>query len=161
VVTTPGRSTSPRHGKVTSLLGSRTFLGTIACQRRTCPSPTPTGPPGLGSNSSAYVILTLIFNVCMHFLCILNECDERPRRPGERHRLAEGHQMLQARRRRPWRHRLPTSSDCGWLGNLTPGRTTRTTPGLSLELLGRRGTDAFRCSTIFTMILYKLFASTH
>jgi hypothetical protein len=25
------------------------------------------GPPGLGSNSSAYAILTLIFNVCMHF----------------------------------------------------------------------------------------------
>jgi hypothetical protein len=25
------------------------------------------GPPRLGSSSSAYVILTLIFNVCMHF----------------------------------------------------------------------------------------------
>jgi hypothetical protein len=24
-------------------------------------------PPGLGSSSSAYVVLTLIFNVCMHF----------------------------------------------------------------------------------------------
>jgi hypothetical protein len=36
-------------------------------QHRTCPSPTPTGPPGLGSSSSASVILTLIFNVCMHF----------------------------------------------------------------------------------------------
>jgi hypothetical protein len=43
-------------------------------RRRTCPSSTPTGPPGLGSSSSAYVILTLIFNVCMH----LNECDDRP-----------------------------------------------------------------------------------
>jgi hypothetical protein len=39
-------------------------------------------------------------------------------------------------------------------------RTIGTTPGLALELLGRRGTDAFRCSTTFTMILYKLFAST-
>jgi hypothetical protein len=29
-----------------------------------------------------------------------------------------------------------------------------------LELLGRRGTDTFRCSSTFTMILYKLFAST-
>jgi hypothetical protein len=35
-------------------------------QRRACPSPTPTGPPGLGSSSSAYMIVTLIFNVCMH-----------------------------------------------------------------------------------------------
>jgi hypothetical protein len=35
---------------------------------------------------------------------------------------AEGHRMLQARRRRPWRHRLPTSSDRGWSGHLTPGR---------------------------------------
>jgi hypothetical protein len=43
--------------------------------------------------------------------------------------------------------------------DLTPGRTTGTTPGLALELLGRRGTDTFRCCT-FTMILYKLFAST-
>jgi hypothetical protein len=25
------------------------------------------GPPGLGSSSPAYMILTLIFNVCMHF----------------------------------------------------------------------------------------------
>jgi hypothetical protein len=32
--------------------------------------------------------------------------------------------------------------------------------GLALELLGRRGADAFRCSTTFTMILYKLFPST-
>jgi hypothetical protein len=37
---------------------------------------------------------------------------------------------------------------------LTCGRTTRTTPGLALDLLGGRGADAFRCST---MILYKLF----
>jgi hypothetical protein len=27
----------------------------------------PHGPLGLGSSSSAYVILTLTFNVCMHF----------------------------------------------------------------------------------------------
>jgi hypothetical protein len=32
--------------------------------------------------------------------------------------------------------------------------------GLALELLGRRGADTFRCSTTFTMILYKLFPST-
>jgi hypothetical protein len=62
-----GRSTSPRRGTLTSLLGSRTFDGTIARQRRTCPSPTPTGPLGLGSSNSAYVILTLIFNVSMYF----------------------------------------------------------------------------------------------
>jgi hypothetical protein len=36
----------------------------------------PTGPPGLGFSSSAYVILTLSFSVCMH----LNECDDRPLR---------------------------------------------------------------------------------
>jgi hypothetical protein len=41
-----------------------------------------------------------------------------------------------------------------------PGRTTGTTPGLALELLGRKGTSTFRCSTTFVMILYKLFAST-
>jgi hypothetical protein len=41
-----------------------------------------------------------------------------------------------------------------------PGRTTRTRPGLALELLGRKGADTFRCSTTFTMILYKLFPST-
>jgi hypothetical protein len=35
-----------------------------------------------------------------------------------------------------------------------PWRTTGTTPGLALELLGGRGADAFRCST---KILYKLF----
>jgi hypothetical protein len=46
------------------------------------------------------------------------------------------------------------------VGHLTPGRTTGTTPGLALEMLGRRGTDTFRCSSTFTMILYKLFAST-
>jgi hypothetical protein len=40
-----GRSTSPRRGTLTSLLGSWTFLGTIARQRCTCPSPTPAGPP--------------------------------------------------------------------------------------------------------------------
>jgi hypothetical protein len=34
---------------------------------------------------------------------------ERPRRSAERHWRAEGHRMLQARRGRPWRHRLPTS----------------------------------------------------
>jgi hypothetical protein len=34
---------------------------------RQCPSPTPTCPPGLGSSSSVYVIMSLIFNVCMHF----------------------------------------------------------------------------------------------
>jgi hypothetical protein len=39
------------------LLGSRTFLGTIARRRRTCPSSTPTAPPGIESSSSAYVIL--------------------------------------------------------------------------------------------------------
>jgi hypothetical protein len=60
----------------------------------------------------------------------------------------------------PWRHRLPTSLDRGWSGHLTPGRTIGTTPGLGLELLGRRGTDTFRCSSTFTIILYKLFAST-
>jgi hypothetical protein len=31
---------------------------------------------------------------------------------------------------------------------------------LAVELLGPRGGNAFRCSTTFTMILYKLFAST-
>jgi hypothetical protein len=62
-----GPTTSPRCDRLPSLLGSRTFLGTIAHRRRTCPSSTPTGPPGLGSSSSVYVILTLIFNVCMHF----------------------------------------------------------------------------------------------
>jgi hypothetical protein len=62
-----GRSTSPRRGTPASLLGSRTFLGMIARLCRMCPSPTPTGPPGLGSSSSSYVILTLIFNICMHF----------------------------------------------------------------------------------------------
>jgi hypothetical protein len=72
----------------------------------------------------------------------------------ERHRPAERHRMLQARRRWPWRHRLPTSYDCGSSVHLTPGRTTGTTPGLALELLGGRETSAFRCST---MILYKLF----
>jgi hypothetical protein len=45
--------------------------------------------------------------------------------------------------------------------HLTPGRTTGTRPGLALELLGRRGADTFRCSITFTMILYKLFRSTH
>jgi hypothetical protein len=59
-----GRSI-PARGTLTSLLGSRTFLRTITCRRRTCPSPTPTDPPGLGSSGSAYVIVTLIFNVCM------------------------------------------------------------------------------------------------
>jgi hypothetical protein len=78
----------------------------------------------------------------------------------KRHRPAEGHWMLQACRRRPWRRHLPTSSDRGWLGHLTPRRTPGTTPGLVLELLGRIGTDIFRCSSIFIMILYKLFAST-
>jgi hypothetical protein len=53
-----------------------------------------------------------------------------------------------------------TSSDRGWSGHLTLGCTTGTTPGLALELLGRRGTYAFRCNSTFTMILYKLFAST-
>jgi hypothetical protein len=76
-----GRSTSPRRGTLTSLLGSRTFLGTITRRRRTCPSPTLTGPPGLGSNSSAYVILTLIFNVCIHFKC------DNPTRDNSIHRL--------------------------------------------------------------------------
>jgi hypothetical protein len=85
---------------------------------------------------------------------------ERPQRPAERHRRVERHWILQARRRRPWRHRLPTSSDRGWSEHLTPGRTIRTTTGLALELLGRRATDAFRCSSTFTMILYKLCAST-
>jgi hypothetical protein len=41
-----------------------------------------------------------------------------------------------------------------------PGRMTGTRPGMALELLGGRGTGAFRCSTTFTMILYKLFPST-
>jgi hypothetical protein len=62
-----GRSTSPWRGTLTSLLGSRTFLRLIARRRRTCHSLAPTGPPGLGSSSSAYMTLTLIFNVCMHF----------------------------------------------------------------------------------------------
>jgi hypothetical protein len=44
------------------------------------------------------------------------------------HRQAEGHQMLQARRGRPWRYRVPTSSDRGWSGHLTPGHMTGTTP---------------------------------
>jgi hypothetical protein len=57
----------PRRGMSTSLLGSRTFLETIARRRHMCPSSTPTGPHGLGSCSSAYVIITLIFNFCMHF----------------------------------------------------------------------------------------------
>jgi hypothetical protein len=43
----------PRHGRLTSLLGSRTFLGTIVRRRRTCASSTPMGPPGLGSSSLA------------------------------------------------------------------------------------------------------------
>jgi hypothetical protein len=85
---------------------------------------------------------------------------ERHRRPAEWHRRTEGHRMLQARRRRPWRHGLLTISDRGWSGHLTPGRTTGTTSGLALELLGRRGTDTFRCSSTFTMILYKLIAFT-
>jgi hypothetical protein len=68
--------------------------------------------------------------------------------------------MLQARRR-PWRHRLRTGSDRGWSSHPIPGLTTGTTPGLALEPLGRRGTDAFKCSSgTFTMILSKLFAST-
>jgi hypothetical protein len=62
-----GRSTSPRRGTLTSLLGSRTFLGTIARWRHTCPSSTPTSPPRLGSSSSTYVIVTLIFNIYMNF----------------------------------------------------------------------------------------------
>jgi hypothetical protein len=73
-------------------------------------------------------------------------------RRGERHRPAEGHRMLQACRMRPWQHRLPTSSDRGWSGHRTPGRIPGTTPGLALKLLGRRGTDEFRCSSTFTMI---------
>jgi hypothetical protein len=68
--------------------------------------------------------------------------------------------MLWAGRKRSWRHCLPTSSDRRWSGHLTPGRTTGTRPGLALKLLGRGGTSAFRCSSTFTMILYKLFAST-
>jgi hypothetical protein len=52
-----GRSTALRRGTLTFLLGSQTFLGTIALRHRTCPSLTPTSPPGLGSSSSAYVIL--------------------------------------------------------------------------------------------------------
>jgi hypothetical protein len=70
--------------------------------------------------------------------------------------------MLQARRRRPWRHRLPTSSDRGWSGHVTPGRTTETTPGLTLELLSQRGTDTFRCSStfyhdfVYTICIYSL-----
>jgi hypothetical protein len=57
----------PRRDTPTSFLSSRTFLETIERRRRTCPSPTPTGPPGLGSSSSVYVILTLVLNICMHF----------------------------------------------------------------------------------------------
>jgi hypothetical protein len=34
---------------------------------------------------------------------------ERHRRAAERNRPTERHRMLQARRRRPWRHYLPTS----------------------------------------------------
>jgi hypothetical protein len=60
-------STSPRRGRTTFLLGLRTFLGMIARLSRSCLSPTPTVPPGLGSSSSTYMFLTLILNVCMHF----------------------------------------------------------------------------------------------
>jgi hypothetical protein len=62
-----GQSTSPRRGTPTSWLGSQMFLGTISHLSRTCPLATPMGPPGLGSSSSVYVVLTLIFNVCMDF----------------------------------------------------------------------------------------------
>jgi hypothetical protein len=44
-----------------------------------------------------------------------------------------------------------------WSGHLTPGCTTGTRPGLALELLGRRGADAFRCSTTFTIFCINYF----
>jgi hypothetical protein len=47
-----------------------------------------------------------------------------------------------------------TSQDRGSSGHLTTIRTTGTTSGLALELLGGRGAGAFSCST---MILHKLF----
>jgi hypothetical protein len=86
--------------------------------------------------------------------CCRYRAAECHRRAAERHRPVERHRILQARRRRLWWRRLPTSQDHGSSWHLTPGRTTGTTPRLTLELLGGRGAVAFRCST---MILYKLF----
>jgi hypothetical protein len=62
-----GLSTLPRLGDMTFLLGSRTFLRTIACLSHTSRSTTRMDPHWPGCNSSAYMLLPKMSHILYVF----------------------------------------------------------------------------------------------